>query len=104
MVQDDDLDVEDMEEEETSSPHPSSETETVGATAANFGAAAATKSTNRRSGSNRANGRLVDGKCRIHAKYGAETYNCANPAECSMKRQVKAKPKVADIKDENNNE
>ena len=36
------MEVEEVEGE-SSSPHPSSETDTVGATAANFGAAAATK-------------------------------------------------------------
>ena len=70
----------------------------------NNGTTAANKGSNKTGGNNRANGRLVEGKCRIHAKYGAESYTCANPAECSMKRQLKAKPKVADIKDENNNE
>ena len=90
---------------ETSPPNPVAAVKSVTASSNKTdGAAAATKNTNRRSGSSRSSGRLVDGKCRIHAKYGAETYTCANPTECSMKRQVKAKPKVADIKDENNNE
>ena len=49
------------------------------------------------SGGNRANGRLVDGKCRVHTKYGADAFGCANPADCSMKRQLKQKTKVAEI-------
>ena len=46
---------------------------------------------------NRANGRLVDGKCRVHAKYGADAYTCANPSACSMKSVLKKKSKVAEV-------
>ena len=48
-------------------------------------------------GGSRANGRLVDRKCRVHNKYGADAFSCANPAECSMKGKIKKKTKVAEI-------
>ena len=48
-------------------------------------------------GGSRANGRLVDGKCRGHNKYGADAFSCANPAECSMKGKIKKRTKVAEI-------
>ena len=64
----------------------------------------ANKGGNRSSGGGNRNGRpgnrLVDGKCWVHVKFGAEAYSCANPTDCSMKQQVKAKARVADIKDE----
>ena len=89
---------------ETSPPNPVAAVKTVTSTKTD-GVAATTTSNNRRSGRNRqTGGRLVEGKCRIHTKYGAEAYTCANPTECSMKRQLKVKPKVAEVKDENNNE
>ena len=60
-------------------------------------AKAVNKGGSKSGGGSRANGRLVDGKCRGHNKYGADAFSCANPAECSMKGKIKKRTKVAEI-------
>ena len=77
--------------------HQVSAVNTVGArgTTAKSGARGGGGSSKGGSG-NRANNRLVDGKCRVHAKYGADAYTCANPSACSMKAVLKKK-KVAEV-------
>ena len=59
------------------------------------------KKPNSGGGSGGRRSRLVYGKCHIHRRYGTEAYSCADEG-CSMRKQVKPKPKMAKI--ENNDD
>ena len=42
-------------------------------------------------------GKLKDGKCYSHNRYGKEAFTCQAPQDCKMKDIIKARPTVADI-------
>ena len=76
--------------------HQVSAVNTVGARGAPAKPGAKGSGSSKGGSGNRANNRLIDGKCRIHARYGADAYTCANPSACSMKAVLKKK-KVAEV-------
>ena len=49
-------------------------------------------------------GKLKDGKCYSHNRYGKEAFTCQAPQECKMKDIIKARPTVADITAEDDDE
>ena len=49
-------------------------------------------------------GKLKDGKCYSHNRYGKEAFTCQAPQECKMKDIIKARPTVADVTAKENDE